>query len=310
MQTQRNTMTEPMRRDGRTELTHDALARISVKPPYFGLRDLEWAAEGVLAASVPVAPPPAPEVGAAEAAQIARHLAILGSCAAALAREDDKTHHYLAVSASYERAESSPDSPVDEPMRATARADWADKRTAVATMRLESAGGELMNSLEVTYAVLAPSMFARLNPIVNVVAPNTSVHSPLIVDHGAGRITADCGPIPLDLCAGHFPSHPAAPVALVMGRLVLAARHAVCSRLGEQLAYRVEGGMVEASRLAQAGQQLVLETEYVEPTDSGHRVSGTALADGEPVGSVSVRLAAFPAAAPGCTGWASDDLWG
>ncbi|MFT7649120.1 MAG: hypothetical protein ACI8Y4_003877 [Candidatus Poriferisodalaceae bacterium] len=80
--------------------------RISVRPPYFALDQFEELAPGLVRATVPGAAPVFPEAGAVAAAQVALHLAILGSCAAALSRDDNKRHHYLAVEAPYTWAAS------------------------------------------------------------------------------------------------------------------------------------------------------------------------------------------------------------
>ncbi|MEL7208279.1 MAG: hypothetical protein AAGK32_08635 [Actinomycetota bacterium] len=79
--------------------TDRALRRIAVQPPYFALTDLAEVGRGLVTARVPLQTPSRPERGVVEAAQVARHLAILGSCAAALARDDDQRHHYLATRA-------------------------------------------------------------------------------------------------------------------------------------------------------------------------------------------------------------------
>lgn len=276
--------------------TQRALDRISVSAPYFGFTDIEHDPAGTgLVATVAPSPPPEPEVGAIEAAQVARHLAILGSCAAALTNPKEQRHHYLAVHASYERVGHPPIAALTEPMQATAAATWIDKRTAQATMTLAAADGTGLNRLHVTYAVMTPAMFSRLNPPVPLAAdaPGETA-SPLVVERNDGTITGDFGPVDAAWCAGHFPDQPAAPVAVVMGQLVLTARHAMCHYLGGPVAYRVESGTVEATGLAQPGQHLVMEAEHVraEPDDV-HLLTGRALADGQQVGSVEVRLAAI-----------------
>jgi len=279
-------------------LTRAALERICVAQPYFAFRDLEYGDDGEsITAGVPPSPPPAPEVGAAEAAQVARHLAILGSCAAALGNPSDARHHYLAAQATYARTGGADAAPIDVPMRATARAEWQDKRTVTATMTLAGPSGEPLNRLDVTYAVMKPSMFRRLNPLEDVSADERTVPAgagPIVVERSRGTVTADYGPVAVELCAGHFPDHPVAPIALVMGRLVLTARNALCSQLGADIAYRVESGTVEATGLAKPGQRLVLEAGYEgERPDGTHMLNGRALADDVEVGAVRVNLSAL-----------------
>ncbi|MEM7272133.1 MAG: hypothetical protein AAF547_03545 [Actinomycetota bacterium] len=271
--------------------TDRALARISVTAPYFDLTDLVELGQGIVAATVPPAPTVAPETGPMEAAQVARHLAILGSCAAALSRDDDARHHYLATRAHYSRVSNARPA-VDEPLRAEAIASWVDRRTARALVKLTTAAGEALNVLDVEYTVLAPRMFARLNPPCETAAAAPDA-GPLRFDvvGGDDGVTVDCGPIPVDLCAGHFPDHPAAPVAIVMGELCRAAGHGLARHLQiPDLRYRIEEGHVQATGLAQAGQHLVLRTRYAEPVRGGHRVTGEALADGAVIGELSVTM--------------------
>lgn len=291
-----------------SEVTARALSRISVRPPYFGLGELETAGEGIVAARIGAAPPSAPEVGAMEAAQVARHLAILGSCAAALSRDDDKRHHYLATKAHFARLWNGPRSN-EEPLRAEAVASWVDRRTARALIKLSTEAGHGLNMLDVEYTVLAPKVFERLHPPVDEAAlAKTSLDQtspdvtgvdggsaasdlPFEVEQTGNGVLVRCGRIPRVLCDGHFPNYPAAPVAIVMGQLCRAAGMGLVHHLGhEDFGYRIEEGHVTAQKLATAGQELVLEATYEQPVPGGHQLRGVALADGESVGELTVTL--------------------
>jgi hypothetical protein len=280
--------------DPRTSVER-ALARISVAPPYFDLTDLVEEGEGIVTATVPEAPTEAPEAGAVVAAQVARHLAILGSCAVALSRDDDKRHHYLATRAHYTRMANAP-STVEGPLRAKAIGSWVDKRSARALVTLSTADDQALNLLDVEYTVLAPKMFTRFNPPIDldaVEAAAAAAGTPNEVERRPGGIRVDAGPIPAEMCAGHFPDYPAAPVAIVMGHLCEAAGLAMIDHLGlDDHRYRIEEGHVEATGLARAGQRLVLDATYVKPVRGGHELGGQALADGEVVGEVVVVMSA------------------
>jgi len=267
-----------------------ALRRISVTRPYFDLRDLEETGTGTVEATIPRQPTVAPEAGAIEAAQVARHLAILGSCAVALARDGDDRHHYLATKAHYTRMANAP-ATVTGDLRAKAIGSWVDRRTARALVTLSTEDGRGLNLLDVEYTVLAPRMFTRLNPPIDLDAINGLEPTAEAVETIDGGLRVDTGPIPVEMCAGHFPDYPAAPVAIVMGRLCRAAGLAMMDHLDlDRRRYQIEEGRVEATGLARAGQSLVLEARYIEPVAGGHRLQGLALADGETCGEVDVVL--------------------
>lgn len=296
-----------------------ALARIALRPPYFGLGAMEQRGSGVVSAMVPVDPPRPPERGPVEAAQVARHLAILGSCAAALSRDDDAPHHYLAATAHYARLAGGPTSIVGGMLQAEAVASWVDRRTARALVKLATLDGQGLHLLDVTYAVMTPKMFHRLNPPVEVppVEAAPAEVCPVdglapgrvgggtepgrldgdIVEIGPDGIRIDCGPIPAEVCAGHFPDYPAAPVAIVMGQLCRAAGQGLAARIDRDLHYQIEEGHVTASGLARAGQRLELEASYRRRVPAGHLMAGAALADGEVVGRVEVTLSSEHAGA-------------
>ncbi len=271
-----------------------ALARIAVQPPYYDLEDLTDLGGGLVTARVPLHPPVGPETGPIEAAQVARHLAILGSCGAALARADDDRHHYLATRAHYMRLAAAPDSVAGhDHLEAQAVATWPDRRTARATVKLATPGGFGLNVLDVEYSVLTERMFRRLHPPTEPTDTAVAAERPFApVEPEAidGGLRLDTGPIAAADCAGHFPGHPAAPVAVVMGRLCRLAGQAAIERTGGRGRYRIEEGTVTASRLAPAGAGLVLEARYVGQVAGGHLLHGLALADGAESGRVEVTV--------------------
>ena len=298
--------------EARTELVDKALSRISVRRPYFGFDALEQLGSGIVAGNVPAADPVAPEYGPMDAGQVSRHLAILGSCAAALSRDDDDRHHYLAVGAHFSRMASAPIAPPSDELRAEAFASWVDRRTARAVVKLATApsdgrAGQGLYMLDVTYAVLTPKVFDRFHPAVAADvgtdgSPNTLTSG--TVEEIDGGVRMDCGPIPVSACAGHFPNYPAAPVAIVMSQLARTAGLALASHLstlteggpgkradrGCLRSYCVEEAHVTASKLGHAGQRLVLEAHYDRPVHGGHLVNGVATADGDVIGELAVTL--------------------
>lgn len=294
----RETLERETKSDGSVESTRDrALARIAVKPPYFGLGAMEQLGPGIVSALVPPSAPEWPEAGPMAGAQVARHLAIVGSCAAALARDDADPHHYLATQAHYARIASSPGSVNGGLLEAVAVASWIDKRNARALIKLMTPDGQGLHLLDVHYSVLAPRTFNRLNPALGEEATAAGPDPEPVVAYVTNGVTIDCGAVPVSLCEGHFPGNPAAPVAILMGRLCNAAGQAMASVLDADVGYRIEEGHVTATRLARAGQHLILDAEYGKPVPAGHVIGGTARADGEVVGEMTVTLAPIAARA-------------
>ncbi len=62
--------------------------RIAIRPPYFALYDLNLDPSGVLSAQVPVQHRMEQEIGCISAAEVGRHLAVLGLSSIALQWED------------------------------------------------------------------------------------------------------------------------------------------------------------------------------------------------------------------------------
>lgn len=280
--------------------TDRALRRIAVQPPYFALSDLADLGRGLITAKMPLQAPTAPERGVVEAAQVARHLAILGSCAAALARDDDNCHHYLATDAHYMRLAGAPDGlEGTDHLEAQAVATWTDKRSVRANVKLAAPDGTGLHVLDVAYSVLTPRMFRRLQPEIDrTIGPSAAdkgaeppTGPPASIDNG---LRLDLGPIPVEWCAGHFPDHPAAPVAIVMGQLCRLAGQCAIDRTEGAGRYQIEQGFVTASGLAAAGQRLVLEARYGHSSPGGHVVHGTAWADDIEVGTVDVTVSVWP----------------
>ncbi len=303
----------------RQEAQDRLLPRISVRAPYFALRNIQELDGGVVSATVPPAPPSNPETGVAEAAQVARHLAILGSLAVAAKRDNDDRLHYLATKAHFLRTASEPYGEFDAAdaaaraggLRAEAVGQWIDKRNARAFVKLMSDDGQALNVLDVEYTVMAPRMFERLQPPIHasVLTAAEGVETPakmpgleslpfvvLPIPHDdRSRVTVDCGEIPVGMCAGHFPDYPAAPVALVMGQLAKAAGMSLNRQIGggfdgAQVTYQVDEAKVKAARLGRAGQRLTLRTQYLRRAGSGHVISGVAEADGEVIGELEITL--------------------
>ncbi len=290
-----------------TDFAESMLQRISVRSPYYALQDLAPDGDHSVTARVAVARPVAPESGLSSAAQVSRHLAILGSCAVAMQCENDNRMHYLATQAHFLRTASIDVEPVGESvesddsvtLEAHATGTWIDRRNARALVRLLDPAGQTMHMLEVSYTVMAPRMFDRLHPPTEALMEQTNDSAngqsddaiPFEVTYLEDGVEVDCGVIPESMCAGHFPGYPAAPVALVMGQLARAAGLALIENLGHgEIGYQVNEAKVVATKLGRAGQRLSLRVGHARPVGAGHLLICEAKADDASIGEMELTL--------------------
>jgi 3-hydroxymyristoyl/3-hydroxydecanoyl-(acyl carrier protein) dehydratase len=254
-------------------------ARICVRDPYFALREVTEVGEGEVLARVPVEQEPEAEASPINAAEVGRHLAILGSCAASLVNRKEGQHYYLARRAKLERLHEGPLPRFSEPLWGAARAEFPDKRVATARTLLASPEGLPLFSLEVEYNVLPAAAFSRLfqgarqemrrepraergpkggSPADFAAMRQNPFRAPLplrdFVREGE-CLKATLGPVSADQCKGHFALHPVLPVAVVMSGLSGMAGALLRQLVGNEAArYLVTRGEVRADSLAYAGE--------------------------------------------------------
>ncbi|QRK09442.1 hypothetical protein JQX13_04675 [Archangium violaceum] len=261
---------------GRPEL----FARICVRDPYFALSEVTVVGHGEVVAGVPVEQETGGEASPINAAEVGRHLAILGSCAASLVNAKEGQHYYLARRARLERLHEGPLPRATGLLRGVAKAEFKERRTATANTLLTSAEGQPLFSLEVDYNVLSAPAFLRLfqgarqemrrEPRAEREARGTSVDFAAMRQNPHRRppplrdfvrdgecLKATLGPVSAELCKGHFAMHPVLPVAVVMSGLSGLAGTLLRELVGNASArYLVTRGEVRAESLAYAGESV------------------------------------------------------
>jgi hypothetical protein len=255
-------------------------ARICVRDPYFALSEVTEVGEGEVLARVPVEQEPEAEASPINAAEVGRHLAILGSCASSLVNPKDGQHYYLARRARLERLHEGALPRATGLLHATARAEFREKRTATAHTRLTDARGQPLFSLEVDYNVLSAAAFLRLfqgarqemrrepraergprdtSADFAALRQNPHCQPPPLHSHvrDGECLKATLGPVSAELCKGHFAMHPVLPVAVVMSGLSGLAGTLLRQLVGNPSArYLVTRGEVRADSLAYAGESV------------------------------------------------------
>lgn len=264
------------------------LRRICVQPPYFGLRDIHTDGPARLTCTAPIQTPPGAEapIGMAE---VARHSAIAGLCAAAADASDDRRRYYLARAGSVERLPGASRHCADH-VTIEARAEF-DTPRRVRAHGLVSIAGEVIFDVHVDYAVLTDEAFRRFfghlrRPTHNHGIrgnPYTEIWEPDRMEI-AGRSATAVATSAVSECAGHFPNYPAVPVA----RLLSADYH-----LGARLAARHLRG--------NAAMPVYSELTYARtllPPENPVDLHASATPDTERAGRVMIDTTAWSAGEP------------
>lgn len=261
------------------------LNRICVRPPYFALRGL-YSVGDTLHATAPTELVLGLEQAPVGAAEMGRHAAILGLCAAALAQPDDARRYYLANRASFNGYPVAVDA--DE-VRFRAQLSYLDKRRAVAQVAVLADGAPL-GELTVDYTVLTESTFSRMfRSKLRPGAQTLSYEAELAGSWYYGRddIAFTVPEIPLAVCAGHFEDYPALPVAVLMSYLVRLGGHLVGGL------YRSVYGEVKADDLCWAGAGVRFEVERTHREGELHHFRGIAISEERVKGEMTFGLAAL-----------------
>ncbi|MFY0581085.1 hypothetical protein ACN28S_48710 [Cystobacter fuscus] len=144
---------------GRPEL----FSRICVSDPYFALQEMKkGVARGEVLARVPVESRSEVECSPLLASEVYRHLSVLGACAASLVNPSEGPHCYLPRRAWVERLHEGPLPPATQPLQGSAKAEFNQRRTAIAHALLSDPEGQPLFAMGVDYNVLHAESFVRL----------------------------------------------------------------------------------------------------------------------------------------------------
>ncbi len=271
--------------------------RICVTRPYFALENLERDCTDQLVAGVNVETPCLNEVGPITAAEAGRHLAILGSCAAADANPANGKHYYLAHRAIFRRPSNTATDEAIGPLQAKARGSLDSKRKASAMMAM-SMDRQPVCTLSVEYHVLPERMFAKLNAASRQPNQHTEANPyaspcPFTVSKlTSDSLAASLGVVRPEQCQGHFDNYPAMPVAILMSTLIRSSGQLLDEVVGRpNTKYLVREAIVEADGLGFAGEIVDLAVDYTGTCSGDFTFHGRAIASGnKSVGDLKLRL--------------------
>ena len=280
--------------------TEELFERIEVVPPYFALSDVRRESADVVTARVHPSQSLGDEVGPISAAETGRHLAIVGSCAAAFVNPVAGRHFYLAYDAELRRSRTrvEPDHGGDFLVRA--RSHFVDSSTAVALADIKTEDDRTIYTLVVFFLVVPESDFRALfgdhvqddAPLEGRPDPFHDVIGLYDMSVWDTRLHASLGAIDPYRCAGHFPGLPAMPVAFLMSNIGSAAGRLLNHVLDrDTVSYTVREASIRAENLAFAGEKVDLHVEYQRFASGTHWFHCAAIADGsKPVGKAHIKL--------------------
>ncbi|MBN1253276.1 MAG: hypothetical protein JXR51_00105 [Bacteroidales bacterium] len=245
------------------------LTKIAVQPPYFALKDLSIEKEGVIKAKIHKEQQKNNEICVIPAAEVGRHLAILGSCSISLKMPDNLKYYYLAINADVTRISCKND---DSELYGTAETIYINKRNGYVETNLYNSFGVHLYNVVIKYYFMQNVMFEKIfdkyksakilkhfgNPYLNEIKLQDYVIK-------NNKLEATLGPLEPYQCSGHFPNYEAIPIAILMHQMSLAAGKLFAHIYGdENLKYLVLDGKIKADNLAFAGDTVKIIIYYLE----------------------------------------------
>lgn len=268
--------------------------RIGVQPPYFAFSSLRRVGDGAIEGSFTPEQPLGYERGPIAIAEIGRHLAILGSCAAAFAHSD--RIYYLATEARQTRFRQPDTDGLRKTLHAKAEVIEHNRRdlTAQAVLSDETPFAHL----RVRYQALSEPVFKRLflsyrsehNQHIER-SPYTSL-PPLEFEEPEGRSLTARGTLLPQHCAGHFPDYPAWPVAIIGYNVVRVIERLLHHLVGKAVPYTVITATTNADLLVSVADPLLFRAVCIFASDrlAYYAFSCTALRNEEIVARLHIEI--------------------
>ncbi|MQQ99742.1 hypothetical protein [Glaciimonas soli] len=250
--------------------------RIAVDPPYFAFKQLTKDDDGTVYGDFVPEQAMGYECGLVSAAELGRHLAILGSCAAAAALPHDERVYYLAMKAHYialrqEKQNAQP----EQVLHALAKIIPDENGNARTLKSFTSASdNETFATLLVEYSVLPEKLFKRMfsnfsnNQVIALSDSPYKQSIPLRFDKASNTgLIAHSSALEPDQCAGHFSGYPAWPVAIIAYSLLQVAGKLFHHVIGAEEKYAIHQVKLDVKQLISSSDPLSFQAEFI-PTAS------------------------------------------
>lgn len=273
------------------------IGNIGVTAPYYALENLKVSSDGATAEFV-AEQPMDNEVGGIAAAEVGRHLAVLGACALAWSNPNKEKHYYVASRAVLKNVAKGGEVSKSA-FSGRAKILFMDKRSGTIFATLTTDQDEPLYELETHYHIMNVPLFAKLfhikkqefecNPSNNPYKKQIPLNDVHYLDNA---ISARLGPLKPEECNGHFCSFPCIPVAILMHSLSRTAGKLLSKIVGESgIRYTVVAAEVQAYNFAFAGEAVTMKVAY-SGLEGGEYVFACKAEnkDGKLFGSMLLRL--------------------
>ncbi|QCP54480.1 hypothetical protein FAZ95_36900 [Trinickia violacea] len=239
--------------------------RIAVHPPYFSFSKLSRGHDQSVRGTFSPEQFVGHERGAIASAEVGRHLAILGSCAAAAGGPAEMTY-YLATKGRLTMLGGRAGTTGTGAFEAVATVRHKGRRSVIADVVAND--GEPFAHLQCEYQVLSESTFSRVfkqhytGPFER--PEDSPYRNPVPLEYevpGERSLAAHSRPLPLSNFAGHFDEYPSWPVAIVADTFAQVRSRLLHHLLDDEVDYKVARLDVDAHRLVPASASLRFEVE-------------------------------------------------
>lgn len=258
----------------RNEIGHNLdpsiLANISVTKPYFALSNLSCYGDYIYA-EFTTELTNIDEEGPIGAAEVGRHLAILGSVVLAKENPKNERHHYLATDATITRCSSK--TSVNYTLTCRAKMVFMNRKKGVVEGEIFDHDGTVLYKIEVTYMILGKMIFERMFAQHQMETLFTPDFNPYKTDAqfvaqklDVKSCYASIGTVTKEDCPGHFNNFPALPVARLgtsIGKI--GGLHFMHLNPSDKKKYLISNVELHARQLIFVGEEIKFRTEIVDP---------------------------------------------
>ena len=271
----------------------DVLDKIAVQRPYFALEELSIS-DNTVRAKIPAQQKPIFELDLITAAEIGRHLAILGSVALSTQNSSSNKHVYLAEAAALLRVSDIPIDTTD--LYAESTHTEFSTRQGSSESKLFASGIHIY-TLAVQYNIIPLSTFKRVFrkhlKDASVPPSNNPYKQTIPLGNTFYTKTSAVSEITYvfqDYCLGHFVGIPVLPISILMFNLSHTAGLLLHHLTGTKTQYTVEKADIKAESLIFSDSKVRLEAHFINQQETLFIFKCQAISEGAVCGEMLLSL--------------------